>query len=113
MNIYTHLCLTQEHMAQAVRACTGRYRQDDAPGPESHSLREIAYSTSPCSSPGMDTGQSATNSRTRRIPDFSMTRREAVFTAMVEATTRCTPNSMKPLAISARDPSVAYPFPHA
>ena len=73
----------------------------------------IAYSTSPCSSPGTDTGQSATKARTRRIPDFSITLREAVFTAMVEATTRCTPNSVNPLAIRARDPSVAYPFPQA
>ena len=61
----------------------------------------------------MDTGQSATKDRTRRIPDFSITLRDAVLTAMVDATTRCTPNSANPLAISAREPSVAYPFPHA
>lgn len=79
----------------------------------SHSRREIAYSTSPCSSPGIDTGQSAVKERTSRIPDFCITRREAVLTAMVEATTRCTSNSANPLAINAREPSVAYPFPHA
>jgi hypothetical protein len=61
----------------------------------------------------MVTGQSATKARTRRIPDFSITLREAVLTAMVEATTRWAPNSVNPFAISAREPSVAYPFPQA
>jgi len=35
------------------------------------------------------------------------------LTAIASATTRCTPNSEKPLPISARDPSVAYPWPQA
>ena len=35
------------------------------------------------------------------------------MTAIASATTRCTPNSVKPLQISARDPSVAYPLPQA
>ena len=43
-------------------------------------------------------------------PGFLHHSSEAVFTAMVEATTRCTPNSVNPLAIRARDPSVACPL---
>jgi hypothetical protein len=45
--------------------------------------------------------------RTKVRPAFSITRREATFAAIASAVTRWTPNSVKPLRISARDPSVA------
>lgn len=51
----------------------------------SHCARSMAYSTSPSSSPGIRTGQSAWKVRMKRIPVFSITRRDAVFTAIVEA----------------------------
>ena len=79
----------------------------------SHSARSSAYSTSPSSSPSIGYGQSAWKVRTRVRPAFSITCREAACTTIVSATTRCTPKSVKPLLISARDPSVAYPLPHA
>ena len=49
----------------------------DCPALASHSARVIAYSTSPSSSPGIRSGQSAWNSRTKRSPAFSITRHEA------------------------------------
>ena len=51
--------------------------------------------------------------RTSRRPAFSITRRDAVLTAIVPATTRSTPCSVKPARISAHEPSVPYPLPHA
>jgi hypothetical protein len=45
--------------------------------------------------------------RTSVRPAFSSTRREAMFPATVSATTRCTPNSVKPRRISARPPMPA------
>jgi hypothetical protein len=55
----------------------------------------------------MCSGHSWRNVRTYLSPAFSITRREAVFTAIVSATTRRTPSSVKPLRIRAREPSVA------
>jgi hypothetical protein len=45
--------------------------------------------------------------RTKRRPAFSITRRDALFTAIVEAYTRSAPSSPKALSINALDPSVA------
>jgi hypothetical protein len=45
--------------------------------------------------------------RTNLSPAFSITRRDAMFTTIVDATTRRTPCSAKPFWISAREPSVA------
>ena len=88
----------------AVRAKTAaRQPRPDA----THSSRVIAYSTSPCSSPGMRTGQSAWNVRTSRMPTFSITRRDAVLTAIVDATTRRTPSARNPWSITAWDASAA------
>ena len=54
-----------------------------------------------------------TNVRTKRSPAFSITRREPVLTAIVDACTRRAPSSVNAWSISARLPSVAYPWPHA
>ena len=72
-----------------------------------HSARSIAYSTSPNSSPGMGWGQSAVNLRTSRSPAFSMTRREAVCTAIVSASTHVTSGRPNAIPRSAIEPSVA------
>ena len=72
----------------------------------SQSALRSAYSTSPCSAPSMRSGHDWWNVRTYFRPVFSITRREASLTAIVEATTRRTPSSAKPLRIRARDPSV-------
>ena len=47
--------------------------------PASHSARVIAYATWPSSSPGIRSAGSGWNSRTKRIPAFSITRHEAWF----------------------------------
>ena len=67
----------------------------------SHSDRVIAYSTSPCSSPGMRTGHSVAKLRTWRMPAFSITRRDAVCTAIVSATMRSIGAVAKPWSMSA------------
>ena len=51
----------------------------------SRSLGVIAYSTSPFHG-WIDTGQSALKARISRVANFSITFREAVLSAMVEAT---------------------------
>ena len=48
-----------------------------------------------------------TNVRTKRIPDFSITRRDPRLTAIVEAWTRRAPSSANALSTRAIDPSVA------
>ena len=92
----------------------GRLGADRAGGrAASHSSRVIAYSTSPSSSPGIRSGHSPKNSRTKRIPAFSITRHDPSLTFIVEAWTRRAPCRSNAASISAREPSVARPRPQA
>ena len=66
-----------------------------------------AYSTSPCSVPGIGSSKCSWYVRVWVMPAFSAARRDRVLTAIVVAQTRRTANSLKARSISARDPSVA------
>src|ERR1700760_3389456 len=64
----------------------GRYAVRHYDGLSADSCSQVAlssaYSTSPNSSPSIGKGQGWRKVRTSRRPDFSITRREAVLTAM-------------------------------
>ena len=55
----------------------------------------------------MRIGQVVAKIRTKRSPDFSITRRDPALTAIVEAWTRRAPSSVNALSTKARDPSLA------
>jgi hypothetical protein len=63
--------------------------------------------------PSSGSGQSTCTVRRYRSPAFSITRRDAVFTAMVVATTSSAPRLVNASRTSARAPSVANPRPQA
>jgi hypothetical protein len=77
-----------------------------------HSERVNSYQTSPCSLPGKCAAPKGIV-RTYFIPIFSITRRDPMFIAIVQATIFSKPAVWKPQLTSDRAPSEAKPLPQA